>query len=332
MNKVIRFKGNSNNVPKETGNFYIDGDKAVFIDQEKKMFVFANEQIKNDAILMQNKLKMLEQQLLNLKTKNALTITTAQNVNEPEQDIVITNEQDIVNKTNIVAKSIVVKKQNIQGTAISYNATDDVNISNLTTNGQLNKQISNAQVSVNNGGYVQITNCTIGQTGYNGIEIGLQKTVKSVLIDNVNFASNLTNNALSIFDTENNAIITISNCNFKKCSNPIRISNRSGNKITINIINCNFEQWESGKYAGCILCQDYTSTSKENALQNNLFSKDKVTFNFINCYHNGEKIQFTDAKNVCGTKNENQLVYVYTNKEGFIEYQNGDRYPTITAK
>ena len=334
MNKVMRFKGNTNKVAKDAGNFYIDGDKAVFIDQRKQQFVFTNQNttnnIENNSMLIENKLKMLEEQILALKTKNAVNVQTNQNVNQPTNDIVISTSQPIIEKTNIVAKSILIKQQNIENTAVSYNADEDINISNLQTAGDLATTVSNAQVSINNEGYVQITNCTIGSNGYNGIEIGLQKTVKSVLIDNVNFTSDLKNNAISIFDTANNATVTISNCNFEKCSNPLRISNRSGNKVTINFVNCNFVQWQKGQYAGCVLCQDYTSKTKEEATENNLFSADKVSINFINCYHEGKKIAFESVEQIAGTKDANQLVYVYVDKQGFVEF--GDRYPSVTAQ
>ena len=73
MNKVMRFKGNTNKVAKDAGNFYIDGDKAVFIDQRKQQFVFTNQNttnnIENNSMLIENKLKMLEEQILALKTK-----------------------------------------------------------------------------------------------------------------------------------------------------------------------------------------------------------------------------------------------------------------------
>lgn len=41
IDKVIRFRGNTKFVPKETGNFYIDGDQAVLIDQAGHEFVFS---------------------------------------------------------------------------------------------------------------------------------------------------------------------------------------------------------------------------------------------------------------------------------------------------
>lgn len=336
MNKIVRFRGNDDTVPQEAGNLYVSNNKVIFIDQAKKQMIFASAEeadaVANNTMLIDNRLKLLEQQILALKTKDAAIVEVSENVNQPDSDIVIQSSTPVSDKKTVVAKSITVKQQDISNGTISYQATEDVNISNLTTEGNLAKTVSNAQISINNDGYVQITNSNINQTGYNAIEIGLQKTVKTVLIDNVTFNSELANNAISIFDTEDNATVTISNCNFVKCSNPLRISNRSGNKVTINIVNCNFGQWEQGQYAGCVLCQDYTSATAQEAQQNNLFEENKVNINFINCYHNGQKIAFTDKSSVCGTKNDNQLVYVYTNKEGFIDFNDGSRYPTVTAK
>lgn len=41
IDKVIRYRVNTRFVPKEPGNFYIDGDTAVLIDQAGHEFVFS---------------------------------------------------------------------------------------------------------------------------------------------------------------------------------------------------------------------------------------------------------------------------------------------------
>ena len=210
-------------------------------------------------------------------------------------------------------------------------ATNDTDVANVTTTGTLPKSTSNSQVVVNTPGFVTIKDSTIGQSSYNGIEIGLSSTPKSIYIDNVDFTGTFSNNILSIFDTVDEAVITISNCHFGQCSNPLRLSNRSGGKVTVNIVNCSFEQWETGEYAGCILLQDYTSKSAAEADANNLFAPDKVSISFTNCTYKGERIAFDDPAAVCGTKQDSQLVYVYVDKKGFVEYD-ADRYPSLMAK
>ena len=349
MNKVIRFQGNTNIITKEPGYFYIADEKPVFIDQNSKQVKLVSEKTVQDmsegisetfsdsnseVAVLSNKVAMLEEQLLSLKTKDAVTVNNAEGFNQPEQDIVIEMEEPITGKTTVSAKSITVKQATVGDGTLIATATGDVNFSGLTTTGTLAKSVSNAQVSINNEGYVQVTNSEINQNSYNAIEIGLSKTTKSIVIDNVKFNSTLSNNAISIFDTEDNATVTISNCVFENCSNPLRISNKHGNKVVVNLVNCEFKQWQQiPDYAGCVICQDYTSTSAAAATEANLFAPDKVFINFINCKHNGEKIAFDDPATVCGTRNaDTQLVYVYVDKSGLIAYQDGSRYPTITAK
>ena len=102
----------------------------------------------------------------------------------------------------------------------------------------------------------------------------------------------------------------------------------------MNIVNCEFTVWGNGgnpAYNGMIVCEDYTSASAEAANENNLFAPTKVKINIINCTHNGEKIAFDDPATVCGTKDANQIVYVYYDKGGFINYD-VDRYPQLVIR
>ena len=210
---------------------------------------------------------------------------------------------------------------------------------NLTTTGDLPKATANAQIRIVSGDYVRITDSAIDQTGYNAIEIGLgtgsgPSATKSIVIDNVKFNSTLSNNAISIFATEDGSVITISNCTFTKCSNPIRLSNATGGKVTINLVNCEFTEWDSSNdWAGLLIMQDYTSKSVEAIQANNLFGPDKVTINVINCTHAGEKIVApANIADVCGTKNAaTQLFYIWSNEEGFVTYD-AERYPVINIQ
>ena len=154
------------------------------------------------------------------------------------------------------------------------------------------------------------------------------------MIDNVKFNSTLSNNAISIFATEDGSVITISNCTFTKCLNPIHLSNATGGKVTINLVNCEFTEWDSSNdLAGILSMQDYTSKSVEAIQTNNLFGPDKVTINVINCTHAGEKIVApANIADVCGTKNAaTQLFYIWSNEEGFVNYD-AERYPVINIQ
>lgn len=108
---------------------------------------------------------------------------------------------------------------------------------------------------------------TFDCTGYNAIEIGLntpkEKLPSQITIENVDFNGDLKNNAISIFGTADNAVVTIKNCTFKNVSNCLRVSNKSNaTGVVFNIENCVVEKWESNTpaYGGFLICQDYTSS------------------------------------------------------------------------
>ena len=145
--------------------------------------------------------------------------------------------------------------------------------------------------------------------------------------------STLSNNAISIFGTQDGGTITIRNCKFAKCSNPLRLSNNAGGKVTINVIDCEFGEWDTDPtWAGMIICQDYTSKQADVAQQKNLFAPDKVTINIINCTKNGKKITMKSPEDVCGTNNaDTQLLYVWNEYENSVAYS-VERYPTLVIK
>lgn len=287
--------------------------------------------IKSNSIA--ERLAILEDKVESLKFSNAETVTSSENLNQPDKDLVV-EIQDVVSGTTVVsAKDLNVIQLTANDGLVKFTATEDVSIKNLTTTGNLEKSVAHAQVSINNPGYVKITQSNINQTGYNAIEIGLKTTPKSVIIDGINFNSALSNNAILVFGTADGGSVTISNCSFTKCSNPLRISNKNGGKVTVNIIDCEFGEWDPDPtWAGMIICQDYTSKSVEAEQANNLFSPDKVTINIVNCTKNGEKITMTSPEAVCGTGNaDTQLLYVWNSCEETVPYS-VDRYPTLNVK
>lgn len=287
--------------------------------------------IKSNSIA--ERLAILEDKVESLKFSNAETVTSSENLNQPDKDLVVEIQDVVSGTTDVSAKDLNVIQLTANDGLVKFTATEDVSIKNLTTTGNLEKSVANAQVSVNNPGYVKITQSNIDQTGYNAIEIGLKTTPKSVIIDGINFNSTLSNNAILVFGTADGGSVTISNCSFTKCSNPLRISNKNGGKVTVNIIDCEFGEWDSDPtWAGMIICQDYTSKSVEAEQANNLFSPDKVTINIVNCTKNGEKITMTSPEAVCGTGNaDTQLLYVWNSYEETVPYS-VDRYPTLNVK
>lgn len=292
-----------------------------------------------NVISISDRLAALEAQIVSLKQTDVAAVTSSVDLAQADKDLIITIAEPITGTTTVEGKSIEVKQLTANNATTVFKTEGDVTMKNLTTTGDLPKTTANAQVRIVSGDYVRITDSAIDQTGYNAIEIGLgtgsgPSATKSIVIDNVKFNSTLTNNAISIFATEDGSVITISNCTFTKCSNPVRLSNATGGKVTINLVNCEFTEWDSNPdWAGIVIMQDYTSGSVEAIQTNNLFGPDKVTINVINCTHAGEKIVApANIADVCGTNDAaTQLFYVWSNEEGLVAYD-AERYPVINIQ
>lgn len=292
-----------------------------------------------DLISVTDRLVALEAQLVALKQTDVAAVTAAADLVQADKDLIITIAEPISGTTTVEGKSIEIKQLTTNNAATVFKTQGDVTMKNLTTTGDLPKATANAQIQIVSGDYIRITNSAIDQTGYNAIEIGLgtgsgPMPTKSITIDSVVFNSTLSNNAILIFATEDGSVVTISNCTFKKCSNPVRLSNAKGGKVTLNLVNCEFTEWDSDNlWAGIVIMQDYTSGSAEAVQANNLFGPDKVTINLINCTHAGKKITMPeDIATVCGTNDAaTQLFYVWSNEEGLVAYD-ADRYPVINIQ
>ena len=214
-----------------------------------------------------------------------------------------------VNVSNSTANSVSIATTAING---------DVAIDGLTTTGSITTDVSNAAIRVTTNEDVVITNSNIGQSGYNSIEIGLAagSAPKSVLIKDCDFTGNMSNNAISIFATADNCVVTIENCHFTKVSNVLRLSNRTNaTGIKVNFVNCSWDQLDSDTYwKGVVICQDYTSTSKAETIEANRFGNNKIAISFTDCVgENGTPVTLAEDGSSYVT-GDNCLVYVYCNK------------------
>lgn len=190
-------------------------------------------------------------------------------------------------------------------------------IDNLTAVGTLTaaqqrSKYKNAQYSLNTSGDIVVSNSSLGLNGYNCIEIGLNNSVtppKNITIKNCNFTGNLTNNAIIIFGTQDNAVINIKNCNFTKVSNMLRISNRTNaSNVVINIENCEVTEYESNlQWRGIILYENYTDKTPEDAEANNRFAPSKIRINIKNLTSKGIKIEPKSISSVTNTGLESQI-------------------------
>lgn len=238
----------------------------------------------------------------------------------------------------IVGKSISLKSIKVSDNARLKLNAGDVEAKDLNISGSFPKANGNTVISVNNAEFIVFKDMVFDASEvYNGIEIGLASNSvlpKNILFDNCKFQGEFSNNAILVFGTQDNAIITLNNCYFEKISNALRISNKMNAKgVVVNINNCTVDQWDTGApWQGFLILEDYTSKSDEEALANNLFAPEKITINFNNLVYQGKKVMPEDVASVCGTKDENQVVYVCIDSASDGNYAvayDKNRYPTI---
>ena len=216
----------------------------------------------------------------------------------------------------IVGKSISLKSIKVSDNARLKLNAGDVEAKDLNISGSFPKANGNTVISVNNAEFIVFKDMVFDASEvYNGIEIGLASNSvlpKNILFDNCKFQGEFSNNAILVFGTRDNAIITLNNCYFEKISNALRLSNKSNaSGVVVNINNCTVDQWETrAPWQGFLICEDYTNKTEEEVNANNLFGDGKITVNFNNLVHAGVKINPADPASVCGTKNESQVVMV----------------------
>lgn len=223
-----------------------------------------------------------------------------------------------INKNaEIVGKSISLKSIKVSDNARLKLNAGDVEAKDLNISGSFPKANGNTVISVNNAEFIVFKDMVFDASEvYNGIEIGLASNSvlpKNILFDNCKFQGEFSNNAILVFGTQDNAIITLNNCYFEKISNALRLSNKSNaSGVVVNINNCTVDQWETRRapWQGFLVCEDYTNKTEEEVNANNLFGDGKITVNFNNLVHAGVKINPADPASVCGTKNESQVVMV----------------------
>lgn len=309
-----------------------------------------------DITIVIDRLKELEDQMNSLKHTDVLEITDLSASVDATKDIVLTATESVLSPTPITGKSVTVneativasgaKKAMLTVTAVS----GDIVMKNINLSGDMSTTNDTVQLIIESDEYVRITDSVITASGYNAINIGDSKPPKSVVIDNVQFLGDYRNNTISIYGTKDNAVVTISNCVFKNSSNPLRIFNETNTKLTVNLINCAFEQWEAEQdpYYGPILCEDaFTKnefTKEERATEEgkaaaiakereyNRYAPEKVTINMVNCTYKGKKIVFDNLADVAATRDVvTQLIYVYNHVEGYLDFDPA-RFPNFTAK
>ena len=229
----------------------------------------------------------------------------------------------------ITSNSVTLKEATTTATYMDLYADQDITIKQSSFIGSVPKATSNAIMRLRANAYITVRDYNFSiEKAYNGIECNLTEAVaKSIVIDGVDFDGPLSNNAINIFGMAEGGVATIANCHFKKVSNVLRLSNRLNTTWTVNLINCVCDEWETGMYGGMILLQDYTSKSQEEAAASEQFKK--ITINIQNCTKpDGTKITMPeDLSTICGSQDENQILYLYDAYRGVVPYNT--QYPTI---
>ena len=315
---------------------YNDNKKIAFIDD---IDILNNkiDSIIGNLSLLNNKVLLLESKYNSIIEENSEVIPEfngGDSINDSTKSYIL-NSSDINSTSIINAKSIVMNDTTLTNNARLKVNANNVEINKMNVSGEFPKSEGNTVVSINNSKNVTFKDMSFGpNNAYNGIEIGLNNDndlPQNILIDNCNFTTALNNNAISIFGTSNDAIVTISNCYFEKVSNVLRISNKSNTNCTINIINCVIKEWEANpEYSGLFVCQDYTSKTKEDVESNNLFGNGKIIINLINC--TTPDTDYSMGK-ISGDNEHNSKVigYLYADNGGGLIPFNQDKYPTLNV-
>ena len=295
------------------------------------------ENINNIVNSLSTNVKMLQMKLDTINKSNIEIIEITNDVipemADAKKDYIISG--NINTTANISGKSIELNNVSITNDARLKLNANDIEIRDLNLNGDFPKANGNSVIQINNAEFILFKDMVFDSNNvYNGIEIGLSKTatqqVKNIIFENCKFKGEFANNAILIFATENNSVITLNNCHFDKVSNALRISNKTNSKnVVININNCTIDGWDSNpEYQGFIIFEDYTNKTEEDVNTNNLFAPEKIKVNINNLVYQGKKLVPTDMASVCGTANKNQIIYVYADAIGLIAYDL-NKYPNI---
>lgn len=299
---------------------------AKFITEHQSLEGLATEKFVEEQIVagLSNTLEALNATVQILQSKvDVLTKTNTEVVSvdgsagelkDSSKDYIVSGS--INENAEIVGKSISLKSIKVSDNARLKLNAGDVEAKDLNISGSFPKANGNTVISANNAEFIVFKDMVFDAFEvYNGIEIGLASNSvlpKNILFDNCKFQGEFSNNAILVFGTQDNAIITLNNCYFEKISNALRLSNKSNaSGVVVNINNCTVDQWETrAPWQGFLICEDYTNKTEEEVNANNLFGDGKITVNFNNLVHAGVKINPADPASVCGTKNESQVVMV----------------------
>lgn len=340
---LVWTKGDGTSIARNTKN-----QKVAQIDDNGEMWLY----VEGEYMSVNDLLAQLAHETYDESNESVEGTTVVSNPGTPEVLIAEGNQLIVSgdlngavnnNKMTMKADSIVVNLAEVENMHADVVATGDVVLNDMVVDGTLPTSVSNAGISINNSGNVVIDGGSFNQNGYNAIEIGLAGTAapKNVTIQNLNVTGEMSNNAILVFATQDDAVINIKDCYFNKVSNVLRLSNRTNaTGVTVNIENVEVGQWDSDPgWAGFIILEDYLAYNKQpgDVANANVFGDGKITINIKNLVYKGEKIMPKNLGDVIATHNaDTQVIYMWNNYEtgtgsDFVPYdsENINRWPNI---
>lgn len=272
---------------------------------------------------------------------------------------VVNNQIILSNAENVNIDSLELNlTEAINGVTIK--AEDTINVNSLELNGTLSGSAN--QIDITSAKDIQINNSVITANGYNGLMIAQYEETNipsSIIIENMKFDGEISNNTLTFGSLTENAKVIIKDCYFGKSYNPLRFRNQlNATGIQVLIENCHFEDWtkdtNSGRcglilfedaitwenkfktnYTDYPLLQDETAAQRVTRLypelirteyENNRFGSDKFTITFKNCTYGADykKLIYSSDEyaSLFGTGTENQLIGIvlHSNRRTFLLY------------
>lgn len=322
--KIEEFEGKIGTIPTKVSelendsNFQDESQVNAKIEEAHKIAYLEDVAGLSNTLEALNATVQILQSKVDVLTKTNTKVVSvdgsAGELKDSSKDYIVSGS--INENAEIVGKSISLKSIKVSDNARLKLNAGDVEAKDLNISGSFPKANGNTVISVNNAEFIVFKDMVFDASEvYNGIEIGLASNFvlpKNILFDNCKFQGEFSNNAILVFGTQDNAIITLNNCYFEKISNALRLSNKSNaSGVVVNINNCTVDQWDTrAPWQGFLICEDYTNKTEEEVNANNLFGDGKITVNFNNLVHAGVKINPADPASVCGTKNESQVVIV----------------------
>lgn len=281
---------------------------------------------------LESQIKKLESDVQDAKLDGATEVNNS-NVNTPTSNVKVTN--DITSNTKVVAKSVYMDGASINGkmdvTASENIEVVDVKVGGAHSGSTVVFNLKEAEKVIFKGMVFD------AEDSYNAVNVSLtgENLVKEVIFEDCVFKGVIRNNGVSVYGTQDDAVITFKNNTFERVSNPFRLCNRGNAKnVTLNIINCDIKSWETSNpdYAGLVLCEDIVSSNNDESISNNFFSKDKITINIENTIGpNGKNmVDYVKENGI-----QNTVVYVWCG-EADVKLvnaeENPDAYPTVNVK